>query len=109
MFQRRSFLQQLIAGVGSLNLANVLRLQSSAASPQRTTLPETSLIILWQDGGPSQFETFDPKPEATAEIRGDLGSIATRQTGIQFCDVLPRLAALADRFTILRSLTQASS
>lgn len=109
MFQRRSFLQQLIAGVGSLNLANVLRLQSSAASPQRTTLPETALIILWQDGGPSQFETFDPKPEATAEIRGDLGSIATRQTGIQFCDVLPRLAALADRFTILRSLTQASS
>ena len=85
MFRRRHFLSQLMTGIGSLNLANVLRLRAATGpSPQ-----DTALIILWQDGGPSHFETFDPKPEAPAEIRGDLGSIATRHTGIRFCEVLP--------------------
>ena len=52
MVQRRSFLQQLIAGVGSLNLVNVLRLRSAAARSKGAALPETALIILWQDDHP---------------------------------------------------------
>ena len=54
MSRRRSFLKQLFAGVGALNLPNVLRLQSQAAAPD-TANRRTSLIVLWQDGGPSHF------------------------------------------------------
>ena len=106
MSRRRSFLKQLFAGVGALNLPNVLRLQSQAADPD-TANRRTSLIVLWQDGGPSHFETFDPKPLAPAEIRGALGAISTRHPGVNFCEVLPGLAAMADKFTIIRSICDA--
>ena len=108
MSGRRSFLQQFITGVGAFNLPNVLKLRAEATA-QTSPANDTSLIVLWQDGGPSQFETFDPKPLAPAEIRGDLGAISTCHPGIQFCEVLPRLAQMADRFTVIRSLHQASS
>ena len=108
MSGRRSFLKQFITGVGAFNLPNVLKLRAEAAT-QTSPANDTSLIVLWQDGGPSQFETFDPKPLAPAEIRGDLGAISTRHPGIQFCEVLPQLAQMADRFTVIRSLHQASS
>ena len=83
----------------------MLRLRAESG----TSSKNTSLIVLWQDGGPSHFETFDPKPLATPEIRGDLGAIGTRHAGVQFCEVLPKLAAMADKFTLIRSLNQASS
>lgn len=104
---RRTFLQQLLTGMGAISIPGIARLRAEAglSSPRK----DTSLILLWQDGGPSHFETFDPKPDAPAEIRGDLGVIPTRLPGIQFCEVLPRLANLADRFTVIRSLHQASS
>jgi len=104
---RRTFLQRVLAGMGAISIPNVARLRAQAADVGRSQ--DTSLILLWQDGGPSHFETFDPKPDAPAEIRGDLGSIATRLPGIRFCEVLPQLADLADRFTVIRSLHQASS
>ena len=89
-------------------MSNVLKLRAEAAIQTRGA-SDTSLIVLWQDGGPTHFETFDPKPTAPAEIRGDLGAISTRHPGVSFCEVLPRLAQMADRFTIIRSLHQASS
>ena len=63
-----------------------------------------SLIYLYLSGGPSQYETFDPKPEAPAEIRGVFSPIATRVPGLSFCELLPRTAAIADQLTIVRSL-----
>ena len=108
MSHRRSFLRQVFTGIGAFSLQNVLKLRAQAAT-QAVGGNDTSLIVLWQDGGPSHFETFDPKPTAPAEIRGDLGSISTRHPGVQFCEVLPRLARMADQFTIIRSLHQASS
>ena len=107
MLRRRGFIAQMLGGLGALNLPNILHLRANAGLA--TPSSRTALIVLWQDGGPSQFETFDPKPEAPAEIRGDLGTIATRHPGVRFCNVLPGLAQRADRFTILRSLHQASS
>lgn len=62
-----------------------------------------SLIYLYLSGGPSQYETFDPKPEAPAEIRGAFSPIATRVPGLSFCELLPRTAAIADQLTIVRS------
>ena len=108
MSRRRSFLKQLVAGVGALSLPNILRLQAQAAAKPATE-SQTALIVLWQDGGPSHFETFAPKPLAPAEIRGGLGAISTRHPGVNFCEVLPGLAAMADKFTVIRSLHQASS
>ena len=102
---RRSFLGRLLTGIGAFSLPHMLELRARAGESSRNT----SLIVLWQDGGPSHFETFDPKPLATAEIRGELGAIGTRHAGVQFCEVLPKLAAIADQFTLIRSLNQASS
>ena len=104
---RRDFLQQLMAGMGALTIPSISSLRAKAGTSSGVS--DTSLILLWQDGGPSHFETFDPKPEAPAEVRGDLDPISTRLPGIQFCEVLPQLANMADRFTVIRSLHQASS
>ena len=103
---RRTFLQQVLTGMGAFSIPHVAQLRAASNSPRAK---DTSIILLWQDGGPSHFETFDPKPDAPAEIRGDLDPISTKLPGIQFCEVLPQLASLADRFTIIRSLRQASS
>jgi hypothetical protein len=103
---RRDFLRQVIAGFGALNLPHVLQLRAEASTVERQ---DTSLIVLWQDGGASHLETFDPKPHAPAEIRGELASIATCHPGIRFGETLPRLARMADKFTLVRSVTQASS
>lgn len=104
---RRQFLRQVITGFGTFNLAHLLRMRESAASESPHN--DTSLILLWQDGGPSHFETFDPKPQAPTEIRGPYKPISTSLPGIQFCENLPRLAQMADKFSIIRSLHQASS
>ena len=64
-----------------------------------------SVIYLYMSGGPSQYETFDPKPDAPAEIRGIFSPISTSVPGTQFCELLPRTAAMADRLAIVRSFS----
>jgi len=63
-----------------------------------------NVIFLWLQGGPPQHETFDPKPEAPSEIRGEFKPIATNVPGIQICELLPRTAAIVDKLAIVRSL-----
>ena len=64
-----------------------------------------NIIFLWLQGGPPQHETFDPKPDAPAEIRGPFRPIATNVPGIHFCELLPRTAALADKLAVVRSIS----
>jgi hypothetical protein len=64
-----------------------------------------SVIVLYASGGQSQLETWDPKPEAPLAIRGEFGSIATPVPGVRLCEHLPMAARLADRYTIVRSLS----
>ena len=64
-----------------------------------------NVIYLWLQGGPPQHETFDPKPDAPAEIRGPFKPIATNIPGIRFCELLPRTARHADKLAVLRSLS----
>ena len=64
-----------------------------------------NVIYLWLAGGPPQHETFDPKPDAPLEIRGPFKPISTNVPGIQFCELLPRTAALADKLAVIRSLS----
>ena len=98
---RRSFLRIGSLGIGGLSLARLLRAESQ--SGRRPT--DRSVIMIYLPGGPTQHETFDPKPNAPGEIRGPLGPISTRVAGVQFCELLPKLAGMADRFSIVRTLT----
>ncbi|MFM8222044.1 MAG: DUF1501 domain-containing protein, partial [Planctomycetaceae bacterium] len=103
---RRAMLRAAVMGGGLFTLPRWLEGRATAAgSPDR----KRSLILLWQDGGPSHFETFDPKPEAPAEYRGELDAVATTLAGVAYCEVLPRLAKLAHRTAVVRSLHQPSS
>ena len=65
-------------------------------------------IFLWLQGGPPQHETFDPKPDAPAEIRGEFRPIATNVPGVDFCELLPRTARIADRLAVVRSMSTRS-
>ena len=83
-----------------LNLAGLLAAQ--AAAPSRAKAK--SVIFLFLFGGPSQLETFDMKPEAPERIRGPYKAIASRTPGLRICEHLPRLAAISNEYTILRTL-----
>ena len=86
-------------------LSDLLRLEAAsgiARSANQATAK--SVVFIFQSGGPSQHETVDPKPESVATIRGEYGTTATRIPGIQFCEYLPKLASLADRFSIVRTM-----
>ena len=67
------------------------------------------MIVLWLWGGPSHMETFDLKPDAPAEYRGEFRPIRTNVPGIEISEHLPRLATLADKFTLVRSLSHGSN
>lgn len=98
---RRGFLHIGMLGTLGLTLSDVLRLQAAQSEgPTRTT----SVILLWMRGGPSQHETWDPKPLAPVEYRGYFGSIPTSVPGIAICDLLPQCASIMDRWSVIRSL-----
>jgi len=99
---RRDCLKLGLGAVLGGGFAHLLRLRSAAAS---TDSPAAKCCILvWMDGGPSHYETFDPKPSAPNEIRGEFKPIATRLPGVQFSEAVPRLAAIADKLSIVRSI-----
>jgi hypothetical protein len=66
---------------------------------------DVSVIFLFLFGGPSQYETFDMKPEAPADIRGPMSPIGCRTPGLRICEHLPRLAEVSDRYCVIRSMT----
>jgi hypothetical protein len=90
----------------ALTLPSLLRLRAVAADRRQE---RTALILLYCHGGISHIDTFDPKPAAPAEFRGPFAPIRTRVPGMQVTELLPRLAAVADRFSILRSLAHEAS
>src|SRR3954454_1954079 len=78
---RRWFLQTGLAGVAGLSLPGLLRCQSQGAVKEGAG--RKAVILLWLSGGPSQFETWDPKPDAVGEVRGPFRSIPTRVPGVR--------------------------
>ncbi|HTD86973.1 MAG TPA: DUF1501 domain-containing protein, partial [Candidatus Binatia bacterium] len=97
---RRDFIQLGVTTVLGLGFTDVLRLRANAATPKKPV----NCIMIWLDGGPSHYESFDPKPDAPSEIRGEFKAISTAIPGIQFSEAVPNLAKVADKFTVLRSI-----
>ena len=101
---RRELLQVGCSGLMGLGLSEVLasRAQLSAASGARAP---KQVLIVFLTGAASHHDTFDMKPEATEKIRGDFKSISTRIPGYRICEHLPHLAARADKFSVIRTLS----
>lgn len=99
---RRAFLTVGGLGCGGAALASLVAGRTAAAEAVRHVTGR-SVIFLFQQGGPSQFETFDPKPAAPDGIRTVTGVVPTALPGVYFGEALSRLAPLADRFTVVRS------
>ena len=105
---RRDWLQFGGLGFLGLQLADYFRLrdvQAASAATSPTFGKAKSCILLLPYGSPPQHETFDPKPLAPENVRGSFSPIATRVPGVHIADGLPRIASLADRITIVRSMT----
>ena len=109
---RRSFLRAGLAGIGALSLPGILRLQAQnplqASDSIRGGREKTAVIMVWQPGGCSHIDSYDPKPNSGSEYRGPFGLISTKITGCQFTELLPRQASIAHRFTVLRSMYQSA-
>jgi hypothetical protein len=104
---RRDFLQLGVGAVLGLGFSDILRLRANAAPAQaasKSAGKQVNCILIWLDGGPSHYETFDPKPDAPSEIRGEFKAISTAVPGVQFCEAVPNLAKAADKLTIIRSI-----
>ncbi|MEO6811644.1 MAG: DUF1501 domain-containing protein, partial [Isosphaeraceae bacterium] len=102
---RRGMLKASLAGMAGLTLPDLLRLRAQASHAGRATAPRgKSVILLWMAGGPSQIDTWDPKPDRPVENRGPFGTIPSKLPGVFLCEHLPKQAAMLDKFTIIRSV-----
>src|SRR5207248_566023 len=106
---RRDLLRVGGLGLAGLALPEILQLQElSAEQPgerPRSFGKAKAVILMHLYGAPSQLEFVDPKPDAPVEIRGELGSIPSSLPGCRVCELLPNLAKVMDRTTVLRSMT----
>lgn len=101
-FNRREFLRTGLTGFSALTLGDLYRARALAGTP--SSGPRTAVILVWLRGGASHLETFDPKPLAPSDFRGPYHAIPTNVPGIHISELLPRLATIADKYAILRSI-----
>ena len=100
---RRAWLQIGGLALGGLGLPEILRAEAQNPASDGARLAKGVIMVLLP-GGPTHLDTFDLKPDAPAEIRGELQPITTNVPGIDICELMPRLARLADKLAIVRSL-----
>ena len=102
---RRDFIQLGVGGVLGLGMGDLLRLRSDAAQASGKANPDqVNCILVWLDGGPTHYETFDPKPDAPSEVRGKFKPIPTNVPGVSFCETMPKLAKTLDKMAVVRSI-----
>lgn len=102
---RRRLLQAAAAGLTTCAVSpSVQAAKQPSRTQDRLFGRAKSVILLWLSGGPPQHETFDPKPDAPAEVRGPFQPISTNVPGIHFSELLPRIAGMADKLAVVRSL-----
>lgn len=100
---RRDFLQVGSLGALGLSLADLHRIEAATTTTGKTGRNERSVIMIFNLGAPSQLDTFDPKPDAAAEIRGPFQAISTASSDIQLSEILPKHAEVAKHFSVIRS------
>lgn len=107
---RRSFVEAGVLGVGGLSLAQMMSLRTQAGTVDTLSdrATDTRVILIWMSGGPGHHETWDPKPNAVSQYRGPFGAISTSVGGIQFSEMLPEQAKIADRISVLRTVRHRS-
>lgn len=98
---RRDFMKIGALGLTGLGLPDLLRPAARAAGA--ASRPDTSVVLLWLDGGPTHIETFDPKMDAPEEFRSLVGAVQTKVPGLAFGGLFPKLAQVADKMAIVRS------
>jgi hypothetical protein len=99
---RRSFLQLGVAGMAAVGLPQLLRARE--ASSQTAPTKNTSVILIWLDGGPGHMDMYDMKPDAPEEYRGIWKPIRTRVPGFDIAELFPLQAQITDKFSMVRSL-----
>ncbi|MGI8982730.1 MAG: DUF1501 domain-containing protein [Pirellulaceae bacterium] len=97
---RRTAIKAGFLGLAGLSLGDLNRLRAEGQAKKN----DKAVILIWLDGGPSQLESYDPKPDAPSEYRGPFGVVQTNVPGIVLSDTLPRHAKLADKMAFVRSL-----
>jgi hypothetical protein len=105
----RWFLQTGLAGEAGLSLPDLLRFRAQGAVFARPRGKDLKSVILIWLSGPSQLDTWDPKPDAPIEVRGPFRSIATKVPGVRICEHLPLQASIMDRLALIRSVDCRSS
>jgi len=102
---RRDFIQLGVGGVLGLGMGDLVRLRADAARAVGKASPDdVNCILVWLDGGPTHYETFDPKPDAPSGVRGEFKPIPTTVPGVSFCETMPKLAKTLNRMAIIRSI-----
>lgn len=101
---RREFLAAGMLGVGGLTLPELFRLRAAASEDGRKSEEDTSVIFVWLPGGPPHIDMYDMKPAAPEEIRGPFKPIRSTVPGMEICELMPRHAAMADKYAIVRSI-----
>ncbi|MBM4004883.1 MAG: DUF1501 domain-containing protein [Planctomycetes bacterium] len=91
--------------VGGLTISDLFRIQAQAAEAGRRIDPDTSVIFVWLPGGPPHLDMYDMKPDISSDYRGLFRPIASRVPGIDVCELMPRHAAIADKFVVVRSVS----
>jgi hypothetical protein len=97
-------LKASLAGVAGLTVPDLLQQRAASAASGKSAPEGKSVILLWMAGGPSQIDTWDPKPNRPLINRGPFDVISTKLPGVQICEHLPKQAAMLDKFTIIRSV-----
>src|SRR4029077_13247103 len=106
---RREILRMGSLGFIGLGLDEWFRLRARAGAEPGGASKVKNCILIWLAGGPSHLDTFDPKPGAAADVRGEFKPIATSVPGVTISEVLPHLARVSDRVTLIRSMTSPES
>lgn len=97
--RRRDFIQVGLGALGGLGMTEMLAAKAAGVNPK-----DTRCIFIWLDGGPTHYETFDPKPDAPEDIRGPFKTIPTAVPGVHFSEYVPKMAKAFDKFSVIRSI-----
>lgn len=101
---RRNMLKASISGIAGLSLPRLIQAREPVSVGGLGAPKGKSVILLWMTGGPSQIDTWDPKPDQPIQNRGPFGVTSTKLPGVVICEHLPKQAAMLDKFTLIRSV-----